>query len=99
MQRFALSMRRGLAVAAFLVAAISGSVGAANASTAAPYCGITWGSLPKANEGLSPEALISSRTGRHGCYDRVVFEFQGPATRYIVNYADHVYSQGKGEDL
>jgi hypothetical protein len=96
---FALYMRRSVAAALFLVAAMFGTVGAANASTGVPHCGITWGSLPKVHDALSSAALINARTGRHNCYDRVVFEFQGPATGYNVSYADQVYSQGKGEKL
>jgi hypothetical protein len=84
-----------------LAAAIAGSVGSAAASTAAaaPYCGITWGSLPKENGDLTPTALLATRTGQHDCYDRVVFEFQGPARGYHVEYVGGVPSQGKGESL
>ncbi len=93
-------LRRSLAVAPFLVAATLGSVGAATAVAATtPYCGITWGSLPKANQVMSPAALTDVRTGRHDCFDRVVFDFQGAATGYRVQYADHVFSQGKGDEL
>ncbi|MBJ7599788.1 MAG: hypothetical protein DLM67_09815 [Candidatus Nephthysia bennettiae] len=93
------TLKRALLSFVLVVAATLGSVGAASASSAAPYCGITWGSLPKVNNALSTQALIDVRTGRHDCYDRVVFDFQGPATGYSVGYADQVYSEGKGDTL
>jgi hypothetical protein len=96
-------VRRGLAAAAFLVAAVAGSVGAASAdgatATPAPYCGITWGSLPKVSEPLGAAPLLDVRAGQHDCYDRVVFDFDGPAGGYQVDYADQVYSEGRGEPL
>lgn len=93
-------MRRSLAVALLVVAAALGSVGAATASAAArPYCGITWGSLPKVNDVNSPASLTDIRTGQHDCYDRVVFDFDNPSTGYKVDYADQVYGEGKGQPL
>jgi hypothetical protein len=94
-----LTLKHAVLSFGFLVAAVAGSLGPANASAAAPYCGITWGSLPKVHDALSPAGLIDARTGRHDCYDRVVFEFRGAATGYHVNYADHVYTEGKGDRL
>jgi hypothetical protein len=94
-----LTLKHAVLSFGFLVAAMLGSVGPATAAAATPYCGLAWGSLAKVNDALSPAALSDVRTGQHGCYDRVVFEFQGPATGYHVNYADHVYSEGKGQEL
>jgi hypothetical protein len=97
------TLKHALLSFVIVVAATLGSVGAAGAagasSAAAPYCGITWGSLPKVNNALSSAALVDARTGQHDCYDRVVFEFGGPATGYSVGYADQVYSEGKGAVL
>src|SRR5207302_10644915 len=62
------SIRRGIAVAVFALAAVLGGAGAAAASAApAPYCGITWGSLPRAHDALSPAPLTDVRTGPHDC--------------------------------
>ena len=47
----------------FVVAAVLGSAGAAGASSAAPYCGITWGSLAKSGGALSQGSLLEARTG------------------------------------
>jgi hypothetical protein len=48
----------------------------APASAAGPYCGITWGSVTNAvGETSQPGvALTGVRTGRHGCYDRLVVD-------------------------
>ena len=93
------TLKRALLSFAFVAAATLGSASAASASATSPYCGITWGSLSKAQNTMSSAALIDARTGRHDCYDRIVFEFNGPATGYRVEYAPDVYSQAKGERL
>ena len=100
-------LRRTLAAAVFLVAAMIGSAAAVTASAAAaPFCGITWGSLPKDHDVMSSAPLSDIRTGQHPCFDRVVFDFQGsrttfqgPASGYHVAYVDNVYSEGKGDRL
>ncbi|GIJ20785.1 AMIN-like domain-containing (lipo)protein [Micromonospora lutea] len=68
---------------------------AKQAATGAPYCGITWGSGDKTAGALSSAPLIDVRTGRHDCYDRVVFEFDGPVTGYSVGYGE-TYTDGEG---
>jgi hypothetical protein len=98
----AIPVRRTLAVAVFLVVATlggSGAVAALAAPAAQSACAITWGSLPRVHDALSSEPLVDVRTGQHDCYDRLVFDFRGPVSGYAVNYADHVYSQGRGEQL
>jgi hypothetical protein len=67
-------------------------------AAAAPYCGITWGSLAKTGGTLSQAPLTEARTGRHTCYDRVVFEFDGPANGYSVHYGE-AYTEGEGRPL
>ena len=62
---------------------------------AAPYCGITWGSLPKTAGTLSQAALVATRTGQDACWDRVVFEFNESVTGYDVRYRE-VYTEGQG---
>jgi hypothetical protein len=49
-------------------------------AAAAPYCGITWGSLAKAGSTHSPAtgaAVGAVRAGRHDCYDRLVLDVHG----------------------
>jgi hypothetical protein len=85
---------------AALMIAACGLVAAAAPATAAaaPYCGITWGSLDKSGGDLSTAGLLTTRTGQHDCYDRVVFEFDGTAAGYRVNYGE-AYTQGQGLPL
>jgi hypothetical protein len=73
---------------------LSGSTASATTS-----CEFLWGSLPKTAGTLSAAPIIASRTGRHDCYDSLVFEIDGPATGYLVEYAGEVYSEGQGAPL
>ena len=79
-----------------LVAVGVGSIGTAGA---APSCGITWGSLAKAGGTASAGALSGVRTGRHECFDRVVFDFAGSADGYQVEYVSEVRTDGEGRPL
>ena len=69
---------------------------------AAPYCEITWGSLPKEAGAPSPPyppaTLTNVRAGRHGCYDRLVLDVDGP-TGGFVRYEDAVTTEGRGDVL
>ncbi|RLP94515.1 hypothetical protein EAD89_03990 [Micromonospora sp. BL4] len=65
------------------------------AATTSPYCGITWGSGEKSAGALSSAPLVDVRTGRHDCYDRVVFEFAGPVDGYAVGYGE-TWTEGEG---
>ena len=71
----------------------------AAATTTAPYCGITWGSGEKTAGPLSTAPLLTVETGRHECWDRVVFEFNGSAQGYSVRYSTQVLTDGEGLDL
>jgi hypothetical protein len=61
-----------LAVLGAVLAAVV-PLGAANAS-AAPYCGITWGSLAKSVTGHTGVSVTNVRAGQHTCYDRLVID-------------------------
>ncbi|MFR9777515.1 hypothetical protein ACL02O_15845 [Micromonospora sp. MS34] len=79
-----------------LVVVLGGLVaGAGGATAATPYCGITWGSTDKAGGVLSGAPLVEVRTGRHDCWDRVVFEFAGPANGFSVAYGE-TWTEGQG---
>jgi hypothetical protein len=69
------------------------------ATTTAPYCGITWGSGDKTAGPLSTAQLLTVETGRHECWDRVVFELNGSATGYSVRYSAQILTDGQGLDL
>lgn len=63
---------------------------------AAPYCGITWGSLAK-TAGTGSSATVSNvRAGQHACFDRMVIDITGHATGYTVKYVSSVTSPGSG---
>lgn len=85
-----------------LLASIAGFFGAilvsATPVNAAPYCGITWGSLTKESATSSSQSLTNVRTGRHDCYDRIVFDLKGTqATGYHVSYVSNVVADGSGQ--
>lgn len=68
---------------------------------AAPYCGITWGSLARSsssavNAPAPPGHLVGVRSGRHGCYDRLVLDVDGRLEGYDVRYVSAVRQDGSG---
>src|SRR3954469_17549293 len=78
-----------------------GVTATAQAATA-PYCGITWGSLPKAHSASDMDVIDDVRAGRHTCYDRLVVDLGGPGTTfgsYDVRYVPVVLSEGQGSPL
>ena len=84
-----------LALAAALAAVIVPAT-----AQAAPYCGITWGSLAKHAGNFEPalegSELTAVRAGQHACYDRLVLDVAG-STRvgsYDVRYVPEVRSDG-----
>jgi hypothetical protein len=77
----------------------AGPVLAAAATTTTPVCDIVWGSTEKTAGPLSQAPLLSVETGRHECWDRVVFELDGSAQGYSVRYATAVPTDGEGVDL
>jgi|SRR4051794_19333540 hypothetical protein len=92
---------RLLLVLAAVAAVVFGLV--APASAAAPYCGITWGSLLKeasgpAGPGAAP-TLTGVRSGHHDCFDRLVVDVAGnPGAGYRVEYGD-VRQEGRGDPV
>ncbi|PMR57541.1 hypothetical protein C1A38_29335 [Verrucosispora sp. ts21] len=76
-------------------AGTTNTAGTRAAATGEPYCGITWGSGDKVAGTLSDAPLTEVRTGRHDCYDRVVFEFDGTVTGYSIGYGE-TYTEGEG---
>ena len=82
-----------MALTVLLGGLLAGAGGAAAAT--APYCGITWGSTAKSGGALSSAPLVEVRAGQHDCWDRVVFEFAGPANGFSVAYGE-TYTEGQG---
>lgn len=87
----------GLAVMLATIGTVA--VGTAEAAGPGPFCGIRWGSLAKAGGTASEHPLGAVRTGRHQCFDRVVFELDGPADGYHVEYVSTLQSDGDGRRL
>jgi hypothetical protein len=87
-----------LVVLAAVAAVVLGLV--TPASAAAPYCGITWGSLPKAHDSLADTEVVNDvRAGRHACYDRLVIDLGGQDVSfrsYDVRYVPYVIADGSG---
>ncbi|HSX07413.1 MAG TPA: hypothetical protein VLG11_00805 [Candidatus Saccharimonadales bacterium] len=88
---------RKIVLAALTTMLAAASIFTATATAnAAPYCGITWGSLPKSGGVMSTAPITNIRTGQHDCYDRMVFDFSGSASGYRVQYVDNVYADPSG---
>jgi len=67
-----------LAMAAGIAPAAVASPAPVSTSASAPYCGITWGSKGKLyGEPTGGTLLKNVRAGRHGCFDRLVFDVRG----------------------
>jgi len=97
-----MSVKTLLATTLGLTLALAGGPVPATAvatAQAGPSCGITWGSGDKAAGVLSGAPLITVRTGRHECWDRIVFELDGAANGYSVRYSPQVLTDGAGVDL
>ncbi|HET6687196.1 MAG TPA: hypothetical protein VFH02_11795 [Jiangellaceae bacterium] len=74
------------------------------AASAAPSCGIHWGSLVKAAPANPAEADLAGKyslynvsAGRHACFDRLVLNFTGPIIGYSVGYVDLAFTQPDGD--
>lgn len=66
---------------------------------AAPYCGITWGSLAKVHTDGDTEMVNGIRSGRHACFDRLVIDLGGQDVSfgsYDVRYVSQVHADGSG---
>jgi hypothetical protein len=95
--------RRVAIIAATLAAAVAvpltaATVATASTTAAAPYCGITWGSVTKQSGGMPTGELRNVRAGRQACFDRLVFDFAGHPTGYWVSYVDQVRPPGEPGD-
>ncbi len=87
-------MRRFLAVLALLAGLLG--VMALPPASAAPYCGIRWGSLPEQAQRPTYGEVTDVRTGRHGCFDRLVLDVDGKVGGYTVSYVRQVRLDGSG---
>ncbi|MCW2508744.1 MAG: hypothetical protein JWR28_585 [Modestobacter sp.] len=70
------------------------------AAAAAPYCGLTWGSLPEeatGHEGPGSSTVSNVGAGQHACFDRLVVDLAGVARAgYDVRYVPELRADGSG---
>ncbi|WP_270887183.1 AMIN-like domain-containing (lipo)protein [Pedococcus sp. 5OH_020] len=93
-------VRKPVAIRSLVLALAAGVLPLAVSSTsaqAAPYCGITWGSLTKSASTMNVGPLTNIRAGRHTCFDRLVVDLKGKPVGYRVGYVTNVYTEGKGD--
>jgi hypothetical protein len=83
-------------VGAVAVPALAGA-STTTATTTATACPTGWGSLPEASTYRGAGTLTGVRTGRHACYDRVVFDVKGKPSWFRVEYVKNVSTVGQGE--
>jgi hypothetical protein len=84
-----------LAVAAIPAAAVAVPA-LADASKTTTTCPSGWGSLPEASSYRGAGQLTNVRTGRHDCFDRIVFDVKGKPSWHRVQYVQNVYTSGEG---
>lgn len=66
-------------------------------ATAAPFCGIYWGSLAKTDSSSTSAPIVDVRSGRHACFDRLVIDIRGGGAGYDVRYVNKVRADGSGK--
>ncbi len=92
-------MNRKLVQLATGVAATLVLATAPAAEARSPYCGITWGSQPE-SVGVGSMATVEDvRAGRHGCFDRLVFDLAGDIGGYFVSYVPQATMDGSGDPI
>ncbi|MGH3588510.1 MAG: AMIN-like domain-containing (lipo)protein [Pseudonocardia sp.] len=89
--------RRLLTVVLALTAIVLPVLAMAQPAAAQPAsCDTPWGSTIERVDTPGRAPVTGVRTGRHDCYDRVVFSLGGPAAGYYVEYVDQVRQDGSG---
>ncbi|GAA1550310.1 AMIN-like domain-containing (lipo)protein [Kribbella lupini] len=83
-----------MAVAAVPVGAVAVPAVAGTSTSAA--CSTAWGSLPEASSFRGTGTLTNVRTGRHDCFDRVVFDVKGAPSWFRVEYVKSIGTVGQG---
>jgi hypothetical protein len=91
-----------LAIAAVPAGAVAVPALAAPSATAATpgsvsRCPSGWGSLPEASKLRGSGHLTNVRTGRHACFDRIVFDVRGKPSWLLVHYVKDVFTVGEGK--
>ncbi|WBQ08022.1 AMIN-like domain-containing (lipo)protein [Kribbella sp. CA-293567] len=100
-------VRGVLATVAIAALTTGAAVGVPAQAQAAPlgaeragWCATTWGSLPEASKTWTGSTVRKVRTGRHGCFDRLVIDLAGKrATGYHVSYVKAATQDGSGAPI
>jgi hypothetical protein len=71
----------------------------ATESSAASACATRWGSGTASVPTGGVDPVVSAGTGGHDCFDRVVFDVDGPAAGYHVEYVREVLQDGSGDEV
>src|SRR6266542_3335985 len=74
---FAILAVAAVPAGAVVVPALAGASTTAATAAAATKCPTGWGSLPEASTYRGSGLLTNVRTGRHACFDRIVFDVKG----------------------
>lgn len=88
--------RAASAVTASLVLVTVPAISGAAPASAAPYCGLVWGSLTEDAGQMTAGDITGVRSGRHACYDRLVVDMTGDPVGYRVEYVKVVKQDGSG---
>lgn len=97
--------RRWLAAGSLGVAlaGLLGPVALVHPASATPSasCSVTWGSLAKTVNptGAVPTHVTDLRSGRHTCYDRVVWDLAAGSPTVEVEYVKQVVADGSGQPV
>ncbi|MFC8916019.1 hypothetical protein ACGF5F_10065 [Streptomyces sp. NPDC047821] len=65
-------------------------------------CPTGWGSTQKTGTSAATASLVNIRTGRHDCFDRMVFHVPGVGSSkigYRVGYVSRLYQDGSGNHI
>lgn len=95
---------RNLTIGLFTAIAILAATGFVTPSPAAAATNtcptVFWGSLAKSSATTTAGTHATAvRTGRHQCYDRMVFDLDGAATGYTVEYVTKLFHEGSGAEV
>lgn len=98
-------LQRGTAVltsAALALVLGAGSVGLGAAAASTTSCATDWGSTANIRAPYTTRQVTDVRSGRHGCFDRLVLDVPGPGAGrpgFHVQYVRRVTADGSGAEV
>jgi hypothetical protein len=88
-----------LALAATMLITATAGLAMAPATATANPCRTIWGSLPESAPPTITGHVTGVRTGRHRCFDRLVIDFDGDPSGYLVQYVPSLSADGSGANV